>query len=92
MKIEQPRGVNAVQTYQKLAGRRPEMETREAANRDRIEISSEALELQGKDRIAAERAGKVDALKRRIEAGQYTIDHKAVAEKMIAYWKNVRRP
>ncbi|MCL7746742.1 flagellar biosynthesis anti-sigma factor FlgM [Halalkalibacter alkaliphilus] len=57
-----------------------------SAKRDKLEISSEALQMQKGTKIEQERAEKVKALKQKIDAGEYKVDAKAVANKFYEYW------
>lgn len=55
--------------------------------RDQIEISQEAKKmLDGSDLTAREK--KVHELKRLIESGEYEINYKKTAEKLLAYWND----
>ena len=56
------------------------------AKRDKLEISSEALTMQQGTRIEKERLEKVEALKSKIEAGEYHVDSKAIANKFYEFW------
>jgi negative regulator of flagellin synthesis FlgM len=90
MKIEQSRGLTPINPYKKQLGQRPDAQAAEKENkRDVVDISKEALKLQGENRIEKERTEKVDSLKSQIESGQYQVDHKAVAEKMVAYFRQI---
>lgn len=55
---------------------------------DKIQISTEALELQKGSRIETERQAKVDELKNKIESGEYQVDPREVAKKMYEFWND----
>ncbi|WP_102344862.1 flagellar biosynthesis anti-sigma factor FlgM [Bacillus sp. Marseille-P3661] len=57
-----------------------------AAAKDKIEISSEAMELQKGSRIETERQEKVAALKAKIQSGEYQVNPREVAKKMYEFW------
>ncbi|MGM8215197.1 flagellar biosynthesis anti-sigma factor FlgM [Bacillaceae bacterium W0354] len=57
---------------------------------DQLEISSKAKELQKGNPIAEARAQKVSELKEQVQNGEYEIDAKKTAEKMIDFWTNRR--
>ncbi|KHF39619.1 flagellar biosynthesis anti-sigma factor FlgM [Halalkalibacter okhensis] len=59
-----------------------------SAQRDKLEISPEALEMQKGTKMEQERAEKVKALKEQVDAGEYKVDAKAVANKFYEYWNN----
>ncbi|WP_227937247.1 flagellar biosynthesis anti-sigma factor FlgM [Alkalihalobacillus deserti] len=56
------------------------------AKRDKLEISSEALSMQKGTRIEKERLEKVEALKQKIDAGEYKVDSQAIANKFYDFW------
>lgn len=56
------------------------------AKSDKLEISTEALEMQKGTRIENERQEKVEALKQQIEAGEYKVNPQAVANKFYDFW------
>lgn len=59
-----------------------------SANTDKIQISSEAMELQKGSRIETERQAKVEELKNKIESGDYQVNPHEVAKKMYEFWNN----
>ena len=90
MKIDHTHGLNQVNPYKKQIGQRSEISpTEKNGKRDVVDISEEALKLQGDNHILSERAEKIDTLKKQIDAGQYQVDHKAVAEKMVAFFRQM---
>ncbi|MCM3716130.1 flagellar biosynthesis anti-sigma factor FlgM [Alkalihalobacillus oceani] len=56
------------------------------AKSDKLEISSEALEMQKGTAIEKERQTKVEDLKQKIEAGEYKVNPQAVANKFYQFW------
>jgi len=100
MKINQTQGFHPINSYKNQLRQRPEPAASEKNHKhDVVDISHEALQMQGAApgqvgpastrQATVARAEKVNAVKTQIEAGQYQINHKAVAEKMIAFWKKV---
>ena len=59
-----------------------------ASKRDKLEISTEAKELQKGNPIELERKQIVEALKNKVDTGQYEIEPKKIAEKMYSFWNN----
>lgn len=55
--------------------------------KDKLEISTEAKELLQGSEWAAERQKKVNEIKKLIESGDYEINYKKTAEKLLDYWK-----
>ncbi|MEC2071270.1 flagellar biosynthesis anti-sigma factor FlgM [Alkalihalophilus marmarensis] len=55
---------------------------------DKLEISTEALEMQKGNPIEKAREEKVEALKKQIEAGEYKVNPEAVAKKMYEFWND----
>ncbi|MDV2684295.1 flagellar biosynthesis anti-sigma factor FlgM [Alkalihalophilus sp. As8PL] len=60
----------------------------EAKKVDKLEISSQALEMQKGNPLEKARQEKVEALKKQIESGEYRVDKEAVAQKMYDFWNN----
>ncbi|HET7522317.1 MAG TPA: flagellar biosynthesis anti-sigma factor FlgM [Bacillales bacterium] len=54
--------------------------------KDEIEISREAKQLQQQSGIFADRKEKIEALKQKIDAGQYEIDAYHTARKFYEFW------
>lgn len=57
-------------------------------NTDKIQISTEAMELQKGSRIETERQARVEDLKNKIESGDYQVNPREVAKKMYEFWNN----
>ncbi len=56
------------------------------SKRDKIEISSEALELQKGGPLEIERQEKVEKLKEKVQSGEYEIKPREIAKKMYDFW------
>lgn len=56
------------------------------SKRDKLEISSEALELQKGNPLELERQQKVEQLKAQVQSGEYEINPREVAKKMYDFW------
>lgn len=55
---------------------------------DKVEISTEAKQLQQHiPSISKEREAKIAELKQQVQAGTYTVDPKALAKKMAAFYR-----
>lgn len=53
---------------------------------DKVEISLEAKELQKVTAIEKERLEKVQALKNKVDSGDYQVNPRDVAKKMYDFW------
>lgn len=58
---------------------------------DKIEISTEALELQKGSQFEIERQEKVAELKSKIESGEYKVNPEEVARNMYSYWDDLKK-
>ncbi|MFN7252518.1 MAG: flagellar biosynthesis anti-sigma factor FlgM [Anaerobacillus sp.] len=54
--------------------------------RDQLEISTTAKLMQQETRIATERKEKVEALKAKIDSGEYKVNAQDVAKKFYEFW------
>lgn len=54
--------------------------------KDQLEISSKAKQLQENNKINPKRETYVQEIKNAIDSGKYQIDFDKTAEKMIAFW------
>jgi negative regulator of flagellin synthesis FlgM len=59
--------------------------------RDQIEISAEALELQKGDQFEIERQQKVAEIKNKVDSGEYQINPKEVAHKLYSFWDDLKK-
>ena len=55
---------------------------------DKVEISSEALQLSKGNPIEIERKELIEKLKNEVQSGEYKVDAKSVAEKMYSFWND----
>lgn len=53
---------------------------------DQLEISQEAQKLQSKNKTHYHREAKIEKIKQAIESGEYEIDYRQTAKKMIDFW------
>ncbi|MCQ6277132.1 flagellar biosynthesis anti-sigma factor FlgM [Bacillus sp. V3B] len=83
MKINNIRPMN-VNPYNKQQDKIDKLET--AKQRDKIEISSEALQLQKGNQLEIDRKERVAELKNKIESGEYQVNPQEVARKMYSFW------
>lgn len=60
----------------------------EAKTHDQLEISPEAQQMQKQSKWTMQRQDKVQALKSRIEAGNYQLDPQKSADKFYEFWKD----
>lgn len=58
------------------------------SKKDKLEISTEALELQKGGSIEAQREKLVEELKNKVNSGEYKIEPKEIAEKMYSFWND----
>jgi negative regulator of flagellin synthesis FlgM len=54
---------------------------------DKVEISAKAIDLQQSNGVTKARQEKVEALKRQVENGTYTIDPQAIAKGLLDFYK-----
>lgn len=59
---------------------------KEATQKDQLQISSQAKQLQGNEKPSSERAAYVQEIKNAVESGDYKVNHEKTANKMIAFW------
>ncbi|MGZ9792612.1 flagellar biosynthesis anti-sigma factor FlgM [Bacillus atrophaeus] len=84
MKINQF-GTQSVNPYQKNYDKQAVQKT-SAQPKDKVEISSQAKELQNASDIKS-RQEKIAQLKAEIENGSYKVDGNSIAEKMVNFYK-----
>lgn len=53
---------------------------------DKLEISKEAKDMLNSDKIDPARQAKVDALKHKVESGDYKVDAEETARKFYDFW------
>lgn len=84
MKIN-PVNLRAVNPYQ--AAQRAQKAVEKTSFQDKLEISSQAKEMQISSSYSTERAEKVQKLKADIQSGEYKVDARKVAEDMLNYYR-----
>ncbi|MFV2046271.1 flagellar biosynthesis anti-sigma factor FlgM [Metabacillus sp. YM-086] len=57
------------------------------AKKDKVEISTEAIDLQQSNEVAKAREEKVQVIKTQLENGTYTIDPQAMAKGLLSFYK-----
>ncbi|MBU8905985.1 flagellar biosynthesis anti-sigma factor FlgM [Desertibacillus haloalkaliphilus] len=65
-----------------------QMKTDAVKQRDKVEISPAAKQMQQVSKIETERQEKVEALKEKIASGDYKVDPEAIARKVYDFWSN----
>lgn len=83
MKINSSNGVN-LNPYLKHLNK--QAAAKQQHRSDQLEISAKAKELQQGNSIVEARKAKVAEIKNLVERGEYEIDPKKTAEKMIEFW------
>ncbi|MUK90806.1 flagellar biosynthesis anti-sigma factor FlgM [Ornithinibacillus sp. L9] len=56
--------------------------------KDQLEISTQAKQLQESENIHPKREAYVQEIKNAVESGEYKINHEKTAQKMIDFWSN----
>lgn len=79
-------GVNAVNAYKNQV-RNTQPTGNKASFTDKIEISKAAQDMQGMTTYSAERAERVQQLKKEIASGDYKVNARQVAEDMLKYYR-----
>lgn len=79
-------GVRAINAYNPTQPIKKSEKTA-ASFADKIEISSQAKEMQTTSSYSATRAEKVDQLKAEIDNGSYKVDARKVAQDMLNYYR-----
>ena len=79
--------IQPVNPYRTNQVKAEQTKTHEAAQKDRLEISSEAKKLSEPSPITAKRNDKVSELKAQIQAGTYKVDAEQLASDMIGYFQ-----
>lgn len=79
-------GSMGVNPYNLQANKQDHVKSFYKANRDKLEISSEAKEMHQGSTIPEERQAKVEELKLQVENGTYALNPKATAKGIIDYY------
>ncbi|ASN04723.1 flagellar biosynthesis anti-sigma factor FlgM [Virgibacillus necropolis] len=59
---------------------------KEVNQKDQLQISSQAKELQGNEKSTNERKAYVQEIKNAVQSGEYRVNPEKTASKMIAFW------
>ncbi len=86
MKINGIGSMGGVNPYNLQANKLENVKSPYKAGRDKLEISSEAKEMQQGSTIPAERQKKVEELKLQVENGTYALNPKATAKGIIDFY------
>ncbi|RKQ35580.1 flagellar biosynthesis anti-sigma factor FlgM [Oceanobacillus halophilus] len=86
MKINGPHQTN-FNPYKNILQKQANIK-KEVNKQDQIEISNEAKQLQGNDKVSEKRAAYVQSIKNQVESGEYQVDPEKTAKKMIEFWSN----
>lgn len=84
MKIHGPNQTN-FNPYNKSLNKQADMK-QQGNRQDRLEISNEAKKMHGSDQPNPARQKRVNQIKHDIESGNYQVDSKMTAKKMIDFW------
>ncbi|WP_181347259.1 flagellar biosynthesis anti-sigma factor FlgM [Thalassobacillus sp. CUG 92003] len=84
MRINGPNQTN-LNPYQKQINKQAELQ-KAGTKADKIEISKQAKDLQESSKPDPARQKQVEAIKQRVDAGEYKGDHDVSAQKMIDFW------
>ncbi|WP_053218573.1 flagellar biosynthesis anti-sigma factor FlgM [Virgibacillus senegalensis] len=74
--------------YQKQLQKQAEVKKELTNKEDKIQISSQAKQLQETAKPDPARQQRVQEIKQAVESGEYNIDPKQTAKKMIEFWNN----
>ncbi|MBA2175559.1 flagellar biosynthesis anti-sigma factor FlgM [Halobacillus locisalis] len=84
MKINGPNQTN-FNPYQKQLNKQTDMK-QQGNRQDKLEISNQAKQMQGNDQPSPARQKLVNQIKQDVDSGNYQVDPKATAKKMIDFW------
>lgn len=87
MKINEPSRIAAMNPYQRTQETQRTEETKKAARKDEVTISTEAMDmLKAANKPAdSDRAARIQDLKQQVAAGTYSVDANKIAEKLLPY-------
>lgn len=86
MKIHGPNQPN-FNPYKKQIQKQQEMQQAHSS-KDKVEISSKAMQMQENTKAAEARKQHVEEIKQQVDSGEYQVEAKQTAEKMINFWTN----
>jgi len=78
-------GIDRIQLYQNQINK-IEKDKPKQQNEDKLEISSQAKDLQLASQIQSEREERIQQIQKQIEEGSYKVKPSLVAEKMLQYF------
>jgi len=78
-------GIDRIQLYQNQINK-IEKDTPKQKNADKLEISSQAKDLQLAAQLKSEREERIQQIQKQIEEGSYKVQPSLVAEKMLQYF------
>ncbi|WP_186580796.1 flagellar biosynthesis anti-sigma factor FlgM [Aquibacillus kalidii] len=87
MKIQGPNHSN-FNPYQKQINKQAEIKSQLTKREDQLHISDKAKALQDIDKPSFVRQKKVAQIKQAVQSGEYTVDAKETAKKMLDFWNN----
>lgn len=73
--------------YKSQQQKQADIKQNQQKQRDKVEISPEAKEMQASKTIAPQRLEKVNQIKHRVESGTYEVQAHDVAKKMTQFFK-----
>ncbi|MED0681385.1 flagellar biosynthesis anti-sigma factor FlgM [Aneurinibacillus thermoaerophilus] len=82
VRIERTGHIQPIHPYRQQEMRQEEAK-KKGKERDQLEISTEALELQKNQETEAERTERIAELKKQVQAGTYHVDAKLIAEALL---------
>lgn len=85
MKIQGPNSTN-LNAYQRQI--QNQQRQKQQTYKDELNISKEAQQLQETKQIEKERLEHVQNIKKLVDSGEYEVNYKQVAQKMIEFWSN----
>src|SRR5690625_3400561 len=85
MKIQGPNPfINAYRNQQQ----QKQIVKKNEQQKDQLDISAKAKQLQSQDVSSVERFKRVTEIKQLVQSGEYKIDYQQTAQKMIDFWTN----
>jgi negative regulator of flagellin synthesis FlgM len=78
--------LHKVNPYQKQIQKQTPVRLEQQAKADQLQISDQAIKMQGTDQVAPEREARVESIKQQVESGNYQIDAGKTATKMFDFW------
>lgn len=86
MKINPYTSVQLSSTYKTNSANQEELKAKKQG-KDKLEISSEALDMHTSNEAEKARTARVEELKRQVENGEYKVDAAKTAERFYDFWK-----